>query len=424
MWERVTQVAAGSNHSVGLCADGTVIATGNNNKGQCNVDEWKDIVAVAADKFATFGLRIDGTVVAEGFEGKEYKNWKDVFAICAQNGYLVAAKTDGTVVCEPADLKFSKTQLNMFKDTAADVQVKILSTAKELTQKDFNPFAAKLLKTVVNPKDKELYAMCENKQIPIDEIIYVKAGQLKDEGLSDAAKAAYQMLGDYKDSAQLMLICNVGVVEKAYKEAIECIKKGDYYTANYHLAKHAEYTDTTPELEAIKAEYIIAAYNKGSEAMDRQTFKIAKNIVATADSVEAKTDDKAIIEKIAESKFSFKAVAYEKASKAMEDEMYYDNAKELLTMIGDFKDSKELLAKCEKGLKERAVKEKALEEAIQKGKLEAEKKARETELKAQLEQLNEDLNNVPKFLGIPDKRKKAQIEEQIKIIQSEIDKLG
>jgi hypothetical protein len=158
--------------------------------------------------------------------------------------------------------------------------------------------------------------------------------------------------------------------------------------------------------------------------MDRQTFKIAKNIVATADSVEAKTDDKAIIEKIAESKFSFKAVAYEKASKAMEDEMYYDNAKELLTMIGDFKDSKELLAKCEKGLKERAVKEKALEEAIQKGKLEAEKKARETELKAQLEQLNEDLNNVPKFLGIPDKRKKAQIEEQIKIIQSEIDKLG
>jgi hypothetical protein len=108
----------------------------------------------------------------------------------------------------------------------------------------------------------------------------------------------------------------------------------------------------------------------------------------------------------------------------MEDEMYYDNAKELLLMIGDFKDSKLLLERCEKGLKERAVKEKALEEAIQKGKIEAERKAREAELKSQLEQLNEDLENVPKFLGIPDKRKKAQIEEQIKIIQDEINKLN
>jgi hypothetical protein len=272
-----------------------------------------------------------------------------------------------------------------------------------------------LLKTVVNPSDKELFAMCENKEIPIDEIIYVKAGQLKDEGLSDAAKAAYEMLGDYKDSKQLILICNVGVIEKAYKEAIECIKTGDYYTANYILQKHAEYTDSTPELEEIKAQYVIAAYNKGSEAMDRQTLKIANSIVATTEIVKLNIADQKIKDKIEESKFAFKAVAYEKASKAMEDEMYYDNAKELLTMIGDFKDSKELLKKCEKGLEERAVKEKALNEAIEKAKIEAEKKARETSIKEDIEKLNEELEGLSKKLFVG--KKKAQLEEQIKALE-------
>jgi hypothetical protein len=415
MWERMTQVAAGSRHALGLSADGTVLATGDNNKGQCKVDDWKDIVMIAADGNASFGLKIDGTIVAEGFDGKAYKSWKDVCAIQAQNGYLIAAKTDGSVVSEPADLKFNKLQMNIYKDTAADIQVKILETAKELTQKEFNPFAAKLLKTVVNPEDKELYAMCENKEIPIDEIIYVKAGQLKDEGLSDAAKAAYKMLGDYKDAAQLMLICNVGVIEKAYKEAIECIKSGDYYTANYLLEKHAEYTDSTPELEEIKAQYVIAAYNKGSEAMDRQTFKIARSIIGTTDIVELKVEDAKIKEKIEESKFAFKAVAYEKASKAMEDEMYYDNAKELLLMIGDFKDSKALLEKCEKGLKDRAVKEKALNEAIEKAKLEAEKKAREASIQEEIDKLTEELSNLRGlFVG----KKKAQLEEQIKSLET------
>lgn len=428
MWERVVAVAAGSKHSAALCADGTVLATGNNDDAQCNVDDWKDIVKIEADGNATFGLKIDGTVVAAGFKGQEYKKWRDIIAIYAGNGHIVGAKTDGTLVSDPADLTFNKQQLKMYKDTAADIMVKVLSTAKKLTEEKHNPFAAKLLKTVVNPDDKELYAMCENKEIPIDEIIYVKAGQLKDEGLSDAAKTAYEILGDYKDSAQLKLVCNVGVVEHAYKEATECIKKGDYYTANYLLNKYSEYTDTTPELEEVKAAYIIAAFNKGTEAMDRQTYKIAKSIIATADLVDAKVSDSKLKEKINESRFSFKAVAYEKAAKAMEDEMYYDNAKELLNLIGDFKDSKEMLEKCEKGLKERAVKEAALNEQIEKAKVEAAKKQREAELKSQLDSLNEELESMSsqKFFGIKiaSKSRKTQIEEQIKVIQDEIDSLN
>ncbi len=41
-------IAAGYRHSVGLRRDGTVIATGENRYGQCDVGGWREIVAVAA----------------------------------------------------------------------------------------------------------------------------------------------------------------------------------------------------------------------------------------------------------------------------------------------------------------------------------------------------------------------------------------
>jgi hypothetical protein len=52
-----------------LRADGTVVATGDNISGQCNVSGWKDIVAIAAGASHTVGLKSDGTVVACGYNG-------------------------------------------------------------------------------------------------------------------------------------------------------------------------------------------------------------------------------------------------------------------------------------------------------------------------------------------------------------------
>jgi alpha-tubulin suppressor-like RCC1 family protein len=51
---------------VGLKADGTVVATGDNDYEQCDVTEWRDIVAVSTDYGQTVGLKSDGTVVAVG----------------------------------------------------------------------------------------------------------------------------------------------------------------------------------------------------------------------------------------------------------------------------------------------------------------------------------------------------------------------
>ncbi len=62
-------VAAGWYHTVGLKSDGTVVAVGRNDYGQCNVGGWTDITQVAAGSIHTVGLKGDGTVVSVGCNG-------------------------------------------------------------------------------------------------------------------------------------------------------------------------------------------------------------------------------------------------------------------------------------------------------------------------------------------------------------------
>ena len=53
-------------HAVGLKTDGTVVAVGRNDDGECDVSEWTDIVGIATGRTHTVGLKKDGTVVAVG----------------------------------------------------------------------------------------------------------------------------------------------------------------------------------------------------------------------------------------------------------------------------------------------------------------------------------------------------------------------
>lgn len=62
-------------------SDGTVIAVGDNENGQCNVSDWTDIVSVSAGYYHTIGLKSDGTVVAVGdneFVQCDLYNWIDI----------------------------------------------------------------------------------------------------------------------------------------------------------------------------------------------------------------------------------------------------------------------------------------------------------------------------------------------------------
>lgn len=98
--ERKT-IVAGNHYIVGLKSDGTVIAVGENNNGQCEVGGWTDIVAISADDNHTVGLKSNGTVVATGcndFGKCDVNAWTDIVAISAGDTHTVGLKSDGTVV--------------------------------------------------------------------------------------------------------------------------------------------------------------------------------------------------------------------------------------------------------------------------------------------------------------------------------------
>ena len=100
-WTDVVAIACNYRHTVGLKSDGTVVAAGNNNYGQCNVSDWTDVVAIACSGGHTVGLKSDGTVVAAGDneDGQcDVSDWTDVVAIACGGGHTVGLKSDGTVV--------------------------------------------------------------------------------------------------------------------------------------------------------------------------------------------------------------------------------------------------------------------------------------------------------------------------------------
>ena len=97
--ERQT-IACSDGHTVGLKSDGTVVAAGYNEDGQCDVSDWADIVAIACG-IHTVGLKSDGTVVAAGdndYGRCDVSAWTDVVAIACGGWHTVGLKSDGTVV--------------------------------------------------------------------------------------------------------------------------------------------------------------------------------------------------------------------------------------------------------------------------------------------------------------------------------------
>ena len=94
-------VAAGGYFTVGVKADGTVVAAGENTYGQCNVGDWSDIISVAGGTYHTVGVKSDGTLVAVGrnsLQQCDVDGWTDAIQVAAGNGHSVWVKSDGTVV--------------------------------------------------------------------------------------------------------------------------------------------------------------------------------------------------------------------------------------------------------------------------------------------------------------------------------------
>jgi len=100
-WTGITQVTAGEYHTVGLKSDGTVVAVGRNNYGQCGVGAWTGITQVTAGEYHTVGLKSDGTLVATGRNDYGQCNvggWSDIIQVAAGDDHTVGLRSDGTVI--------------------------------------------------------------------------------------------------------------------------------------------------------------------------------------------------------------------------------------------------------------------------------------------------------------------------------------
>lgn len=79
-----------------------MLAVGDNSYGQCGVTDWTGIVAICTGVAETVGLKADGTVVAAddyGDLGRDLSGWTSVAAISAGLRYLDRPKADGSRGC-------------------------------------------------------------------------------------------------------------------------------------------------------------------------------------------------------------------------------------------------------------------------------------------------------------------------------------
>lgn len=80
-WTDIAAFSYENDHAVGLKFDGTVVAVGDNDYGQCDISGWTDIVVIATGQCHTVGLKSDGTVVAIGYNHDGQCNvsgWTDI----------------------------------------------------------------------------------------------------------------------------------------------------------------------------------------------------------------------------------------------------------------------------------------------------------------------------------------------------------
>ena len=121
-WTDIVSVACGDNHTVGLKSDGSVVATGDNREGQCNVEDWANIVSIACGRNITVGLKADGTVVDtySHFGGAFIKGnleyWEEIVYISCGNYHIVGLRADGTVVATGFDIvSYGKREVSRWK---------------------------------------------------------------------------------------------------------------------------------------------------------------------------------------------------------------------------------------------------------------------------------------------------------------------
>lgn len=113
-WRGVRAIAAGHYMTLGLCFGGHVLATGNNDDGQCGTSEWTHVVDIGCgDRYAA-GLTADGRILVAGELKKSNRSaelmriadisrWQDVIALRCGDRHLVTMNESGQILAEGED---------------------------------------------------------------------------------------------------------------------------------------------------------------------------------------------------------------------------------------------------------------------------------------------------------------------------------
>ncbi len=120
-WNNISDVNTGMTLTVGLYEDGTVIASGDNKYGQCNLSDWKDIVEVYAGDCHAIGLCSNGTVITTGdnsYGELDVKDWKDIVSIAAGPNHTVGLHSNGKVVAT-GDNEYGQCNVGRWKNIIA-----------------------------------------------------------------------------------------------------------------------------------------------------------------------------------------------------------------------------------------------------------------------------------------------------------------
>ena len=110
--EQKPTIFAGSNFTLAVKADGTVVGTGYSDYNEHDLSGLSDIIAISAGEYHTVGLKSDGRVaiVSAHWSGMNTmddwvqllavgNNWSNIASISSAQDHSMGVKSDGTVIC-------------------------------------------------------------------------------------------------------------------------------------------------------------------------------------------------------------------------------------------------------------------------------------------------------------------------------------
>ena len=108
-WRNMDSISFGIANIGGIRNDGSVIVTGDNSTGACEVQDWRNIKDIAFTAFMTYGLKNNGTIIHTGgdlngitdFERQIFSGtdkWRDIVDISGAQFILAGIKKDGSIV--------------------------------------------------------------------------------------------------------------------------------------------------------------------------------------------------------------------------------------------------------------------------------------------------------------------------------------